>query len=82
MGWSGGTELAEHMIDLCAEYVPQINHKPFLTACFQVLESMDWDTQPDLMRERGVLDKTVKSVLKQMHPELYEDEENEVKYDA
>lgn len=75
MGWSGGTEVAGVLIELCNKYVPRASQSAFLKRAFTCLENLDWDCQGDIMSGSRPIDKLVRKVMHKMHPSWRHDED-------
>ncbi len=60
MGWSGGTNIAQEMVEAIDNYVPDAKTKRKLyRALIDALESEDWDTQDEVMGIDPIFDKLI-----------------------
>ncbi len=76
MGWCSGTEIFDEAVDAAkAAGVKGLNLRDFAIAMIKVLEDHDWDCQceSEYYEKPGM----VQQAFKIMHPEWFEDEEDE-----
>jgi hypothetical protein len=66
MGWSGGTELMEKMINIAMRYIPnQVEREGFFRAAITAFEQHDWDCQTEVMG----IDPAFDIALHDKHPD-------------
>ena len=74
MGWSGGSEIADTLIDIISTEVKnKTTRKRMYIGIIEELENHDWDTQEESLGQDDVFDEA----LKELHPEWEEDEDNQ-----
>lgn len=73
MGWTGGTDIFDNVMTvvLSRHPTPQRVIKAFIAA----LEAADWDTQDE---SRYWDNETVRAARRELHPEDFDEEGNEV----
>lgn len=74
MGWSSATGIMDEIIKAVKKNVPDVNtrkkiYKPIVLA----LESEDWDTQDECLDQDLAFDE----VMRELHPNWFEDDEEE-----
>ncbi len=58
MGWSGGSDVAREMVTAILKHVPeQARRRAVYRRLIDVLESQDWDTQPEAKGIDDVFDQ-------------------------
>jgi hypothetical protein len=74
MGWCSGSQLFSDVIDVISQNVPDEEDRVVIyKGLISAFEEFDWDTQDECVGEDSAYD----SALKELHPEWYEDEDNE-----
>ena len=70
MGWASGSELFGHVITAAKKAIPDdAARAEFYKPVINAFEDHDWDTQNECEGDDPVFDK----LMKEMHPEWYED---------
>lgn len=78
MGWSSGTELMENFaLRLKKSRINAEIRKKVYLILVDEMEAMDWDN----VNEVEGLDKALDEALVELHPEYYEDEDEEGDFD-
>lgn len=74
MGWASGSRLFSGVISVIKEYVDcEKERKDIYMDLIAEFEEFDWDTQDECIGEDPAYDEA----LKELHPDWYEDEEED-----
>lgn len=74
MGWASGSRLFSEVIDVIKKAVPDEDERiDIYMGLIDAFEDADWDTQDECMGQDPAYD----AALKELHPEWYDDDEEE-----